>query len=48
MILGFLAFIPSAMDFSNTGISIFNNLTMILVSCGMILLSLRIMKKQNL
>jgi hypothetical protein len=36
------------MDFSNTGISIFNNLTMILVSCGMILLSLRIMKKQNL
>ncbi|MDR2278859.1 MAG: hypothetical protein LBE23_13465 [Vagococcus sp.] len=48
MILGFLAFIPSTMDFSNTGISIFNNLTMILVSCGMILLSLRIMKKQNL
>lgn len=48
MILGFLALIPIFMNFSNTGVSIFNNLAMILVSCGMILLSLKIMKKQNL
>lgn len=48
MILGSIAFIPASMNFSNTGMSIFNNLTMLLVSCVMILVSLRIMKKQNL
>ena len=48
MVLGFLGFIPAAMNFSDTGLSIFSNLLMIIVSGLMILVSLRIMKKQNL
>lgn len=48
MLLGFIAFIPAAMNFSDTGLSIFSNLMMLIVSGLVVLLSLRIMKKQNL
>ena len=48
MVLGFLGFIPAAMNFSETGYSLFTNLAMMLVSMGMILFSLRVMKTQNL
>lgn len=48
MILGLLAFIPASLNFSDTGLSIFSNLGMLLVSVGMVLFSLRVMKKQNL
>lgn len=46
--LNILSFIPASMNFSDLGISIMNNLLMILISVGMTFLSLSIMKKQNL
>ncbi len=46
--LALLGMIPMNLNFSDTGYSIFSNLMMLLVSAGMTLFSLRVMKKQNL
>lgn len=47
-ILSLINFIPIRLNFSDTGFSIFSNLLMLVSSAVMTLVSLRIMKKQNL
>lgn len=48
LVINFLDLIPSSMNFSQTGMSLFKNLILMLISIGVTLASLSVMKKQNL